>query len=220
MNKQFDAVSRVYHLLSMNQLVIEHNVFYFREFRFIYYDQNPLLTKHSIRLFLTNLLSDPETFPELEDVLYLFAKDKTLLPIQELYELERIRHIKFVCRLKQLTRHHRITFFNGDTLEGGQDGYILNDTNTFYPEQFTTLIETILHRLNLPPWTSIVKHASHFLTTVEHKHNLVRIYDCMCHDSFMCQIKFKDLETNKAIIAFLHTPLHDFRLLKPVTDFM
>jgi hypothetical protein len=204
----------------MNQLVIEHNVFYFREFRFIYYDQNPLLTKHSIRLFLTNLLSDPETFPELEDVLYLFAKDKTLLPIQELYELERIRHIKFVCRLKHLTRHHRITFFNGDTLEGGQDGYILNDTNTFYPEQFTTLIETILHRLNLPPWASIVKHASHFLTTIEHKHNLVRIPVYMFHDSFMCQIKFKDLETNKAIIAFLHTPLHDFRLLKLVTDFM
>lgn len=173
MDKHFHDVSTIYHMLTMGQLVNKHNVFHYRELHVVYCETNKRLTLHSIRIFLSGLGIEHDC--ELENAIYSYLQG-SLDPIQTLFERYRICQVKFVNHLCALRHHYRVTFPSGDTIEGGRHGIILNDTDTYYPEHFSTLISLLLKKLQLEDYQYLIQPTCEFLLLFDRQHNYVCMY--------------------------------------------
>ncbi len=210
MDKPFQDVSTIYHMMTMNQLVNKHNVFHYRELHIVYSETNRRLTLHSIGTFLSNLGIKPNY--ELENAIYSFLQG-SMTDIELLYEKYRICQVKFVNHLFNLRRNHRVVFPSGDTIEGGRHGIILNDKDTYYPEHFSTLVSLLLQKLQIEDYKYIIQPACEFLLLFDQKHNYVRIDLVFIVLIHLLQTKFKTIDLDKLVMVVMHTPLSDLHLL-------
>ena len=172
----FGIVSLLYHAVINKRFVIHGDVFHYRELVMVRHKDNELVTKHSIRQFITSLMvsfhteassssssSSQEFIEKLVNAMYHYVQFDNTFPIIDLYDRDRLIHIELTVPLTQFQRFGHVTFPRfGFSLMGSRNYVILSSSigqmDVYYPPDFSLLIEQIMTLITLhqPTWETRV----------------------------------------------------------------
>jgi hypothetical protein len=125
----FDVCSELFFAVEHEKFMVKLDIHVYREFQFIHFGNNELLTKYSIQEFVTAIYlkcCQPEPLPDyatqhsqdLTNALYNYVATHSKESLQHIYLRDLKLHQLLVYPLLTFRRTSHITLHSGDLLQG------------------------------------------------------------------------------------------------------